>query len=81
LKQDLLFFTLDRSKLIKVKVLSVDSLIASADSQSMQSCLKILFNFLERPNPDVLLLLQEMNESYTVTDHELDMLLGILKEG
>ena len=75
-KQDILFLTPEKQKMIKIKVVDHKVLCASSsdenahDLQDLKPYIKIFYNLATNLNSDVLRLLEEINKTYIVTDDE-----------
>lgn len=73
-KQDLMYVNTSREKMIKVKVINHQVLGCRSNNDSeireLEQYLKVLYNVGEGMNPDVFRLLEEMNQTYIVTDEE-----------
>ncbi len=73
----MLFVSLNRTKMIKVKIVNHKVLCASSnpeeagDIRDLKSCIKVFYNVGTNLNQDVLRLLEEINKTYIVTDAEL----------
>ena len=77
LKQDIILIELGRKRLLKLKIVSVNSLVSSLNLATFKPVIKVLYNYLEAPNPHVLDLLSEMNQSYLVTTAEFNVTIHL----
>lgn len=72
-KQDMLFVDVNRSKMVKVKIVNHKVMCSQKEGEELDSCIKIFYNVATNLNPDVLRLLEEINKTYIVTEAELQV--------